>query len=305
MDLRVSLVPGVLELKNPVLTESGTFGFGREYESYGDIASLGGMITNGVTLFPCKGAPMPRYAETASGLLHAVGCQNGGAQWFMDDVLPYLPWEKVPVIVNMNATNVDDIAALAEILSRERGVAALEVNLSCPNDHRGGQPFCRNPVTAARAVSAARRESRGKPVIAKLSLASSDIVEVARAVEAAGASVISCLGPIRGMSVDIRTRKSRLGSPEGRVSGPAIKPFALLCIKEITDVVKIPVIGIGGICTVRDVLEFILAGASAVGVGTAGFSDPGTVFAIVRSLPDTCAEYGIGSLDEFRHSLIL
>jgi len=305
IDLRVSLVPGILELKNPVLSESGTFGFGREYEAYGDIASLGGVVTNGITLAPCAGSPMPRYAETASGMLHAVGCQNGGARWFMDEVLPYLPWERVPVIVNLNATNVDDIATLAEILSRERGVAALEVNLSCPNDHRNGQPFCRNPVTAARAVSAARRESRGKPIVAKLSASSIDIVEVARAVEAAGASVISCLGPLRGMAIDARTRKSRLGSSTGWLSGPAIKPFALLCVKEIADVVKIPVIGTGGIRSVRDVLEFLLAGASAVGVGVSCFADPEAIFRIARSLPEACAEYGIEDLEEFRHSLVL
>ncbi len=303
MDLRVSLVPGVLDLKNPILSESGSFGFGKEYEAYGDVTALGAIVTNGITLAPRKGLPMPRYAETASGLLGAVGCQNGGAHWFMDEVLPYLPWERVPFIVNMNATNVDDIAALAEILSRERGVAALEVNLSCPNDHRGGQPFCKNPVTAARAVSAARREARGKPIIAKLAVSAIDIAEVARAVEAAGAGVISCIGPLPGMAVDVRTRKSRLGSPAGWLYGPAIKPLALYCVKAVADVVKIPVIGMGGVRSAQDVLEFILAGASAVGVGSACFSDPSAIFRIARTLPDACGQYGIADLEEFRHSL--
>jgi len=303
MDMRVSLIPGVLELKNPVMSEAGSFGFGREYEAYGDITGLGAIVTNGITLGPREGLPMPRYAETASGLLRAVGCQNGGARWFMDEVLPYLPWEKVPFIVNMNASNVDDMAALAEILSRERGVAALEVNLSCPNDHRGGQPFCRNPVTAARAVSAARREARGKPIIAQLAVSAIDIAETAKAVEAAGAGAISCMGPLRGMAVDIRTRKSKLGSPAGWLSGPAVKPLALYCVKAVADVVKIPVIGMGGVRSALDVLEFIMAGASAVGVGSACFSDPAAIFRIARALPDVCADYGITDLEEFRHSL--
>ncbi|MBP3730711.1 MAG: dihydroorotate dehydrogenase, partial [Mailhella sp.] len=178
MDMRVVLVPGKLELKNPILSASGTFGYGTEYSPYGDITGLGGIITNGITLEPCAGAPMPRIVETPSGVLRAVGTQNGGARHFADEILPGIPWNQVPVIPNLNATNVDDFAAISDILSAERGVAAMEINLSCPNDHRNGQPFCQNPVTAARAVNSVRRSARGKPIIAKLSPRTIDIVEV-------------------------------------------------------------------------------------------------------------------------------
>ena len=302
-DLRTVLVPGSLELKNPVLNAAGTMGYGVEYEAYGDITSLGAVVTNGITLAPCAGAPMPRIVETPSGLLSAVGLQNCGARHFADEILPRMPWNLVPVIPNVNATNVDDFAAIAGILSEERGVAAIEVNLDCPNDHRGGQPFCQNPVTAARAVNAVRRHAGGKPVIAKLSPLAMDIVEVARAVEAAGADIISCIGPLRGMSVDVRSRRSRLGSPSGRLSGPAIKPVALLCVREIARVVRIPIIGMGGISSAGDVLEFMLVGASAVGVGSHCLGDPAAIFQIVRELPEECARLGIGSLRSLRGAL--
>ncbi len=303
MDLRTVLVPGSLELKNPVLSAAGTLGYGLEYEAYGDITALGGIVTNGITLAPCAGAPMPRIVETPSGLLSAVGLQNCGARHFADEILPRIPWNHVPVIPNVNATNVDDFAAIAAILSEERGVAAIEVNLDCPNDHRGGQPFCQNPVTAARAVNAVCRHAGGKPVIAKLSPLAMDIVEVARAVEAAGADIISCIGPLRGMSVDVRSRRSRLGSLSGGLTGPAIKPVALLCVREIARVVKIPIIGIGGVSSAGDVLEFLLVGASAVGMGSRCLGDPAAIFRVVRDLPDECAMLGIDSLSALRGAL--
>ena len=276
MDFRVSLVDGLLELKNPVLSASGTFGSGLEYRPYGDIEQLGGIITNGLTLRPCAGAPMPRIAETPGGMLSAVGTQNDGAEHFVNVVLPELPWQEVPIIPNINASNVDEFSELAALLAAERGVAAMEVNLSCRNDHRGGQRFCQNPVTAARAVNAVKRAAGSKPVIAKLSPQIMDIVEVAKAVEAAGADIISCMGTIEGMAVDIISRRPMLGSVIGGLSGPAVKPLALRCVWEISRVVQVPVIGVGGVRSARDVLEFMLAGAHAVAVGTANFSDPGT-----------------------------
>lgn len=303
MDLRVSLVDGRLELKNPLLSASGTFGSGLEYRPYGDITQLGGIITNGLTLRPCAGAPMPRVAETPSGMLSAVGTQNDGAEYFVNTVLPELPWQEVPVIPNLNASNVDEFAALASVFSGERGVAALEVNLSCRNDHRAGQRFCQNPVTAARAVNAVKRAAGTKPVIAKLSPQIMDIVEVAKAVEAAGADIISCIGTIQGMAVDITTRRPMLGSVIGGLSGPAIKPLALRCVWEIAREVQVPVIGVGGVRSARDVLEFLLAGAHAVAVGTANFSDPGTIFRIIRELPLLCADLGIEDLNAYRGSL--
>ena len=303
MDLRVSLVHDRLELKNPVLSAAGTFGSGLEYRSYGDISQLGGIITNGLTLHPCAGAPMPRIAETPSGMLSAVGTQNDGAEHFVNDVLPELPWQEVPIIPNLNASNVDDFAALASVLAGSRGVAALEVNLSCRNDHRGGQRFCQNPVTAARAVNAVKRAAGGKPVIAKLSPQIMDIVEVAKAVEAAGADIISCIGTVQGLAVDVMTRRPMLGSVLGGLSGAAVKPLALHCVWQIARVVQVPIIGVGGVRSARDVLEFMLAGAHAVAVGTANFSDPGTIFRIIRDLPALCEQLGINDLNAFRGSL--
>lgn len=303
MNLRVSLVDGRLGLKNPVLSASGTFGSGLEYRPYGDISQLGGIITNGLTLRPCAGAPMPRIAETPSGMLNAVGTQNDGAEHFVRFILPELPWQDVPVIPNLNASNVDEFSELASILAAERGVAALEVNLSCRNDHRGGQFFCQNPVTAARAVNAVKRAAGDKPVIAKLSPQIMDIMEVARAVEAAGADVIACIGMVQGMAVDIQTRRPMLGRVVGGLSGPAIKPMALHCVWQIAQVVQVPIIGVGGIRSARDVLEFLLVGAHAVAVGTANFTDPGTIFRIVQELPIVCEEMGINDLASFRGTL--
>lgn len=303
MDLRASLVPGLLELKNPIMSAAGTFGSGLEYSPYGDITQLGGIITNGLTLRPCMGSPMPRVAETPSGLLTSIGTQNDGVEHFVRHVLPQLPWQDVPIIPNLNANFVEDFSELAGILATEPGIAALEVNLSCRNDNRSGQRFNQNTVTAARAVSAVKKAAGSKPVIAKLSPQIMDIVEVARSVEAAGADVISCIGTVQGLAVDVRERRAMLGSITGGLSGPAVKPLALRCVWQISHAVDIPVIGVGGIRTAQDVLEFMLVGAHAVAVGSASFSDPEAVFRIVRELPAVCEEYGVSDLDAFRGSL--
>ena len=303
MDLRATLVPGLLELKNPIMSAAGTFGNGLEYSPYGDITQLGGIITNGLTLRPCMGSPMPRVAETPSGLLTSIGTQNDGVEHFVRHVLPQLPWQDVPIIPNLNANFVEDFSELAGILAAEPGIAALEVNLSCRNDNRSGQRFNQNTVTAARAVSAVKKAAGSKPVIAKLSPQIMDIVEVARSVEAAGADVISCIGTVQGLAVDVRERRAMLGSITGGLSGPAVKPLALRCVWQISHAVDIPVIGVGGIRTAQDVLEFMLVGAHAVAVGSVSFSDPEAVFRIVRELPAVCEEYGVSDLDAFRGSL--
>ena len=303
MDMHVSLVPGLLELKNPVLSAAGTFGSGLEYLPYGDITQLGGIITNGLTLRPCMGSPMPRIAETPSGLLTSVGTQNDGAEHFIREVLPQLPWQDVPIIPNLNANFVDDFSELAGMLAAEEGVAALEVNLSCHNDNRSGQRFNQNPVTAARAVSAVKKAAKDKPVIAKLSPQIMDIVEVARSVEAAGADVISCIGKVQGLAVNVRERRAMLGNITGGLSGPAVKPLAVRCVWQISHAVDIPVIGVGGIRSALDVLEFLMVGAHAVSVGSASFSDPETIFRIVQELPAMCEEYGISDIGEFRSSM--
>ena len=303
MDLRATLVPSLLELKNPIMSAAGTFGSGLEYSPYGDITQLGGIITNGLTLRPCMGSPMPRVAETPSGLLTSIGTQNDGVEHFVRHVLPQLPWQDVPIIPNLNANFVEDFSELAGILAAEPGIAALEVNLSCRNNNRSGQRFNQNTVTAARAVSAVKKAAGSKPVIAKLSPQIMDIVEVARSVEAAGADVISCIGTVQGLAVDVRERRAMLGSITGGLSGPAVKPLALRCVWQISHAVDIPVIGVGGIRTAQDVLEFMLVGAHAVAVGSASFSDPEAIFRIVRELPAVCEEYGVSDLDAFRGSL--
>jgi len=303
MDLRVSLVEGTLELKNPILSAAGSFGSGLEYQPYGDITQLGGIVTNGLSLRPCAGSPLPRIAAAPAGLLSSVGTQNNGAEHFIREILPRLPWQDVPIIPNVNASRVEEFSELAALLAAEEGVAALEVNLSCHNSNRAGQRFCQNPVTAARAINAVKRFAGSKPVIAKLSPEIMDIVEVARAVEAAGADAISCIGKVQGLAVDVRGRRPVLGNVTGGLSGPAVKPIALRCVWQIAQVVQIPVIGVGGITCARDVLEFLLVGAHAVSVGSANFSDPETIFRIVRELPVACEEYGIEDINAFRGTL--
>ena len=307
MDLSVTLNSGLrpLKLKNPVLSASGTFGYGEEFTPYGDITRLGGVIVKGLSLKPRMGNPLPRVAETPCGMLNAVGLQNDGVEAFLTHKLPRLPWQEVPVIANIYAVSADEFGELAGVLSREDGVAALEVNISCPNVHEGGVLFGQNPIMAARVVEAVKARAGNKPVIVKLSPNVTDITDIARAVEEAGADALSCINTLTGMAVDLPSRRPLLANVVGGLSGPAIKPVALLCVWQVCRAVTIPVIGVGGAASARDVLEFLLVGAHAVQIGTAGFSDPATIFRVVDELPALCAELGIDDLDEFRGSLRL
>ncbi len=301
--LKTSL--GYLSLKNPVMSASGTFGYGAEYMPYGDIRSLGAIIVKGLSLEPRAGNPLPRIAETPSGMLNAVGLQNDGVESFVRDKLPVLPWKDVPVIANIYAHSPADFASLADILSAEPGVAALEVNISCPNVKAGGLLFGQDPKLAAQVTEAVRKNARRTPVIVKLSPNVTDIRVIARAVEASGADMISCINTVTGMAVDIRTRRPRLANVVGGLSGPAVKPVALRCVWEVSRAVSVPVIGLGGIASAADVLEFMLVGAAAVEVGTASFSDPGAIFRIASDLPALCDAMGICDLGEWRGSLIV
>lgn len=305
MDLTVTLNSGLrpLTLKNPVLSASGTFGYGSEFAPYGDITKLGGIVVKGLSLKPRVGNPLPRVAETACGMLNAVGLQNDGVESFITRKLPHLPWADVPVIANIYATCGEDFGELAAILAREDGIAAVEVNISCPNVHEGGVLFGQNPVMAAKVVDAVKSRAGNKPVIVKLSPNVADITEIARAVEEAGADALSCINTLTGMAVDLPSRMPLLANIVGGLSGPAIKPVALRCVWQVCQAVNIPVIGVGGICTAQDVLEFLLVGAHAVQIGTASFTDPMTIFNVVEALPALCAELHISDLDEFRGSL--
>lgn len=292
----------VLELKNPVLTASGTFGYGLEFMPYGDLQTLGGIVVKGLSLKPREGNPMPRIAETACGMLNSVGLQNCGVEEFLRQRLPLLP-PSLPIIANLYATGVEEFAELAGILAAESRIAALEVNISCPNVSQGGICFGQNPRMAAAVTEAVKKAAADKPVIAKLSPNVTDIVEIALACEDSGADVLACINTLSGMAVDLDSRRPLLANITGGLSGPAIKPVALRCVWQISRAARIPVIGIGGIAGAADVLEFILVGASAVQIGTANFSRPDAAFRIVRELPVLMEKYGINSWEEFRGSL--
>lgn len=292
-----------LALKNPVLTASGTFGYGLEFAPYGDLASLGGIIVKGLSLQPRTGNPMPRIAETPSGMLNAIGLQNCGVTAFITEKLPLLPWRDVPVIANLYATSLDEYAELARILSAEEGVAALEVNISCPNVKAGGVLFGQDPRLAEQVTRAVADNAKNTHVMVKLSPNVTDIAAIAKACENGGADSVSCINTLQGMAVDIRTRKPRLANGIGGLSGPAVKPVALRCVWQTARAVSIPVIGLGGIATAEDVLEFILAGAHAVQVGTATLMRPDTAFRIAGDLPALMDELGIDSLDTYRGML--
>lgn len=294
---------GDLVLKNPVLTASGTFGYGLEFMPYGDLAALGGIVVKGISLMPREGNPMPRVAETPSGMLNAIGLQNCGVEVFCRDKLPALPWRDLAVIVNLYATSLEEYAQLAAILAKEEGVAALEVNISCPNVRCGGVLFGQDPAMAGAVTEAVAANAGTKPVMVKLSPNVTDITAIAKACEDNGADMLSCINTLQGMAVDARTRMPRLAAVTGGLSGPAIKPVALRCVWQVAGAVGIPVIGLGGIASAEDALEFILAGAHAVQVGTATFSRPDTVFTIAAELPRLMEELGIPSLDEFRGTL--
>lgn len=293
-----------LELKNPIMSASGTFGYGTEFMPYGDVSKLGAIIVKGLSLKPRAGNPLPRIAETPCGMLNAVGLQNDGVEAFIKHKLPALPTHEVPVIANIYATCAEDFGELAGILSKEGRVAALEVNISCPNVKAGGVLFGQDPLMASSIVEAVKKNAGKLPVIIKLSPNVTNIAEMAKAVEAAGADMVSCINTITGMAVDIRTRKPLLANIVGGLSGPAVKPVALRCVWQVAQAVKIPVIGIGGIRSAKDVLEFILVGASAVEIGTASFTDPTAIFRIIQDLPGICEELGIKNLEEYRNTLI-
>lgn len=305
MDLSVTLKGPTqsLHLKNPVLTASGTFGYGMEFAPYGDLTSLGGIIVKGLSLLPRDGNPCPRIVETTAGMLNAVGLQNDGVEAFCKEKLPRLPWQHLPVIANLYATSPAEFGELAARLDAEEGVAALEVNVSCPNVKSGGILFGQDPGLAAAVTHAVRDAAPNKPLIIKLSPNVTDIALMARSVQDAGADMISCINTLSGMAVDVARRAPRLANVIGGLSGPAIKPVALRCVWQVCQAVDIPVIGLGGICSAEDVLEFILVGAHAVQIGTANFISPDRAFEIVKELPAVCRQLGVTSLDELRGSL--
>ena len=277
---------GSLELKNPVMTASGTFGYGTEYADFMDISRLGAIIVKGTTLNPRQGNPYPRMAETPSGMLNAVGLQNKGVDYFVDHIYPEVRKINTAIIVNVSGSCIDDYVQTASIINTLDDIPAIELNISCPNVKQGGMAFGVNPDSAAQVVSAVRK-AYDKTLIVKLSPNVTDITEIARAVEGAGADSVSLINTMLGMAIDAEKRKPILSTVTGGMSGPAVKPVALRMVWQTAKAVKIPVIGLGGICSATDAIEFLLAGASAIQIGTANFIDP----SISEKVIDGIAEY--------------
>ncbi len=295
MSLSVQLAPqnsrGLL-LANPVLTASGTFGYGDEYADLFDIQRLGAIVCKGTTLEPRQGNPQLRIAETAAGVLNSIGLQNDGIDALIAEKAPIWAKWRVPVIVNIAGDAIDDYARLAERLDSVPSVSGLEVNISCPNVTAGGAEFGAEPGPAA-SVTAAVRKATSLPVIVKLTPNTSDVVTVAEAVANAGADAVSLINTIKGMVIDIADRRPSLGNIYGGLSGPAIKPVALRMVYEVAGAVDIPVVGCGGIATASDAIEFLMAGASAVQVGTASFTIPTATIDVLDGIERFLTEHGI------------
>lgn len=288
---------GRLKLNNPVMTASGTFGYGEEYAGYVDLNSLGAVVVKGLSLKPRLGNPPPRIMETTGGMLNSVGLQNIGVDAFIEEKLPFLRKYDVKVIANIYGETYDEYKKVARVLNSAKGVHALEVNISCPNVKNGGLSFGSDPKIAAR-VTRAVKEETSLPVIVKLTPNVTDIVMIAQAVEKAGADIISLINTLTGMSVDLKTRRPHLKNITGGLSGPAIKPVALRMVWQVVQKVSVPVIGIGGIMTAQDALEFLIVGAKAVQIGTANFINPGATIEIIDGIKNYLAVSKIKDINE-------
>jgi dihydroorotate dehydrogenase (NAD+) catalytic subunit len=299
-DLRTKIGP--LELQNPVIAASGTFGYGLEYEPLVDLDLLGGIVVKGLSLKPMGGNPPPRTVETPCGMLNAIGLANIGLEAFLVEKLPRLRRLKTKIIVNIYGHRMDDYGELAGALRGVDGISALEVNISCPNVECGGMVFGVDPDVSARVTEKVVKNT-DKPVIVKLSPNVTDVRVIATAVESAGAHIISLINTITGMAVDVETRRPRLANIFGGLSGPAIRPVAVRMVYQVAKTVKIPVIGIGGIMDYRDALEFLIAGARAVQVGTANFVNPRATVEILEGISTYCAEKGIDQIGDLIGSL--
>jgi dihydroorotate dehydrogenase (NAD+) catalytic subunit len=293
MNLAVE-IPG-LSLKNPIMPASGCFGFGREYSQFYDLNKLGAVIMKAATLEPRYGNPTPRVAETKAGMLNAIGLQNPGVAKIIETEVPFLASYSVPIIANVAGSTLEEYKEVAKAFNETDQVAALELNISCPNVKQGGIQFGTDPYMAQKVTEMVKEVSQ-LPVYVKLSPNVTDIVAMAKAVEQAGADGLSMINTITGMQIHLPTRCPLLANYTGGLSGPAIKPVAIRMIYEVKQQVTIPIIGMGGVMNAEDVLEFLLAGASAVAVGTANFQNPYICMEIIEQLPDTLNKYGFSSV---------
>ncbi len=294
IDTRVNIA-GV-ELKNPVMTASGTFGSGQEYSEFVDLSRLGAVVTKGVANVPWPGNPTPRVAEVYGGMLNAIGLQNPGIDVFAKRDIPFLKNYDTKIVVNVCGKSTEDYCEVVERLADEP-VDLLEINISCPNVKEGGIAFGQNPASAEDITKAVKKVAK-QPVIMKLSPNVTDITEMARAVEAGGADAVSLINTLTGMKIDIHRRTFALANKTGGLSGPAVKPVAVRMVYQVANAVKLPIIGMGGIATAEDALEFLLAGATAVSVGTANFFNPETTVEVVRGIEDYMRKYQVSSVTE-------
>ncbi|MBQ1988244.1 MAG: dihydroorotate dehydrogenase [Muribaculaceae bacterium] len=292
VDLSVNI--GNLKLKNPVLTASGTFGYGEEYADFVDLNRLGGFIVKGTTLNHREGNPYPRMVETPSGMLNAVGLQNKGVDYFINEIYPRIKDVDSQVIVNVSGACIEDYVQVCEKLAPLEKIEAVEINISCPNVKQGGMAFG-TTCAGAESVTKAIREAYGKTMIVKLSPNVTDITEIARAVETAGADAVSLTNTFLGMAINVDTQRPYLSTITGGLSGACIRPIAVRMVWQVANAVKIPVVGLGGIMNGRDAVEFMLAGATAVQVGTANFVDPAVTVKIVDYIEDYMKRHGIES----------
>ncbi len=300
-DLRTTLCG--IDLQNPVIAASGTFGYGVEFSDLADLDGLGAIVVKGLSREPMAGNAAPRVTETASGMLNAIGLQNVGVKAFVSGKLPKLAELSVPVFANVFGYRIEDYVEVLRVLEDAEGLSAYELNVSCPNTHRGGLEFGANPSDLANAVVAAKAAVKRRPLLVKLSPNVSDIAEMARAAVEAGADGLSLINTLRGLAVDARRRKPVLSAGSGGLSGPAIKPVALHMVLQAASAVDVPIVGIGGIATAEDIVEFLLCGATAVQVGTASFWDPARAVRLPRELDAYLNAEGTASAADVRGAL--
>lgn len=302
MNYTIDLGKGLL-LKNPVLTASGTFGYGSEYTDFLDLSSLGGIIVKGTTLHPREGNPYPRLAETPAGMLNAVGLQNKGVYHFAEKIYPQIKDFDTAILVNVSGSTIPDYIKTAAVINELEGIPAIELNISCPNVKEGGMAFGTNCKSAADVVTAVRKVYH-KHLMVKLSPNVTDIVDIARAVELAGADSISLINTLLGMAIDIKTRRPMLSTITGGLSGPCVKPVAVRMVWQVSRAVQVPVVGLGGIASWEDAVEFMLAGASAVQIGTYNFVEPSIAAKVVAGLAEYMDINGFSSSNELTGAML-
>jgi dihydroorotate dehydrogenase (NAD+) catalytic subunit len=302
--MKTNVKIGTLTLKNPVLVASGTFGYGSEAGELIDVGKLGGVVTKSLSMNPRDGNSPPRIVETASGMLNSIGLANVGVKVFISDKLPYLRKLGTAIIANIAASSVEEYCAVLSVLEEQDGIDAYEINVSCPNVKDGGLSFGQRCDRTAEVTRMTRKLTK-KPLIIKLTPNVAHISEFARAVADEGADAVSLINTVVGMAINIRTRRPKLSTVTGGLSGPAIKPIALAKVYEVSKNVSIPIIGMGGIMTADDAIEFFLAGSSAIQVGTANFVNPSAALDIIDGIVDYCTKNSIGSIEELRKSLLI